>query len=171
MIGMRLGIRHPERLTALGLLDTSARRDPPAKLLGYRGIELLSRIEGLTRPIGYRLAPIMFSDETIRYRPELVDEFVARLATMDAGAREAATEAVVFSRPDVSAELERIGVPTLVLCGAQDRATAPAESRLLAGRIPGAELVEVPGAGHLSALERPDIVNEALLRFLSGVIP
>ncbi len=59
-------------------------------------------------------------------------------------------------------------VPTLVLVGAEDVLTPPAESQAMAAAIAGARLEIVPRAGHLANLERPDAVNRALAAFLAG---
>ena len=64
---------------------------------------------------------------------------------------------------------ERLGeipVSTLVVVGEEDRVTAPALSEDLAARIPGARLVRIPGAGHISNIERPREFNRAVLDFL-----
>jgi pimeloyl-ACP methyl ester carboxylesterase len=57
-------------------------------------------------------------------------------------------------------------VPTLVVTSEHDSLYAPAVARAMAARIPGAELVEIPGAGHLSNLEQPERFNAALSAFL-----
>ena len=70
--------------------------------------------------------------------------------------------------PERSAEerLGEIGVPTLVVLGAEDvEDIAQMAERLVAG-IPGARLEEIEGAGHLPSLERPDELNRLLLDFL-----
>lgn len=64
--------------------------------------------------------------------------------------------------------LGSIAAPTLVVCGTHDRIVAPANSRVLAGRIPGASLVMLP-AGH--DLQRPDparALADVLRRFLAS---
>lgn len=73
------------------------------------------------------------------------------------------------SHPDIPAgDLARIGVPTLVLAG--DRDSIPTEHTVLIYRsIPGAQLCIVPGAGHLAASQRPDLVNDVLTTFLGAV--
>jgi pimeloyl-ACP methyl ester carboxylesterase len=53
-------------------------------------------------------------------------------------------------------------VPVLVLTGDRDRLVPPQLSDELAAQIPGAELIRVPGAGHVVILERPDVVNDAI---------
>lgn len=62
--------------------------------------------------------------------------------------------------------LSRIEVPTLVLTGDADRLVPPQNSRRLARAIPGARLVELPGAGHCFPLEQPEETVRALLDFL-----
>jgi 3-oxoadipate enol-lactonase len=62
-----------------------------------------------------------------------------------------------------------ITVPTLVIVGGEDGLTTPADASAMAGAIPGARLVEVPRAGHLSPLENPRAVNAALREFLRKV--
>jgi 3-oxoadipate enol-lactonase len=63
-------------------------------------------------------------------------------------------------------ELEKIGVPTHVVVGDEDRLTPAEMSRAMAARIPGARLTLIRGAGHLSNLEQPEQFNRAVLEFL-----
>lgn len=72
-------------------------------------------------------------------------------------------------RADQTDLLARIACPTAVVVGAEDVLIPPPESRALAAAIPGAELVEIAGAGHLSNLEKPAEFNAALARWLSRV--
>ena len=77
-----------------------------------------------------------------------------------------AARAVVVERRDILARLAAVRVPTLVVCGREDRATEPVHSERIARAIPGARLVMIEGAGHVSALERPGEVNEVLVPFV-----
>jgi len=70
-------------------------------------------------------------------------------------------------RFDIRDRLKEILVPTLVICGEEDRLTPLRSSEYLHREIAGAHLVTVPGAGHMVMLEAPDAVNEAMARFLS----
>ena len=72
------------------------------------------------------------------------------------------------ARADSRPTLAEVRVPTLVLVGAEDVLTPPAESEAMAAAIPGARLEVVPRAGHLANLERPDAVNAALAAFLAS---
>ncbi|MHA6792171.1 alpha/beta fold hydrolase [Pseudonocardia bannensis] len=68
---------------------------------------------------------------------------------------------------DSWAELPRIGVPTLVLHGDEDVLNLPGNAELLAGRIPGAELRMLPGAGHGYPFEFEAEATRVVLDFLS----
>jgi pimeloyl-ACP methyl ester carboxylesterase len=68
-------------------------------------------------------------------------------------------------RGDVSAALPGIACPTLLIVGARDVITPPAEHALMAGAIAGSRLVVIEDAGHLSSLERPEAFNAALLQW------
>lgn len=70
---------------------------------------------------------------------------------------------------DLMHEIAAIRVPTLVLCGEEDRLTPVKYARFLQERIPGATLTIIPSAGHLVMLEKPVEVNRALTAFLEAV--
>jgi len=67
------------------------------------------------------------------------------------------------------ADLTRIRVPVQIIVGADDRLTPPAISRKMAAAIPGARLLVIEDAGHLSNLERPEIFNPCLREFLDAI--
>jgi pimeloyl-ACP methyl ester carboxylesterase len=70
---------------------------------------------------------------------------------------------------DVMDRLAKIRVPTLVVCGADDRMTPPRYSEHLASSIKRAELVIVPEAGHMVMIERPKAVASALVSFIKEI--
>lgn len=78
-------------------------------------------------------------------------------------------------RYDVRAHLHGISTPTLVVVGDFDWITSPAAAREIAGAIPDAELVEIPGAGHFPFSEQPGAFTAAVTRFLDarvgGAVP
>jgi pimeloyl-ACP methyl ester carboxylesterase len=69
---------------------------------------------------------------------------------------------------DAIDRLPQVTAPVLVLHGDEDRITLPRYNRRVAAAIPGAQLVEVPRAGHLAFLEQPAGVNAAIADFLAG---
>jgi 3-oxoadipate enol-lactonase len=65
-----------------------------------------------------------------------------------------------------AAPIEQIRVPTLVMSGEEDKVLSVGLARETARRIPGAELVTLPGVGHFPNLEQPERFNEIVLSFL-----
>ncbi len=68
---------------------------------------------------------------------------------------------------DVGERLPSLRLPTLVLCGSEDRMTPPEASQSLAETIQGAELELVEGAGHMVMLEKPEAVESRMRDFLN----
>jgi pimeloyl-ACP methyl ester carboxylesterase len=74
----------------------------------------------------------------------------------------------IMGRPDSRPGFAAISCPTLVLVGDEDQLTPPALAHEMAGGIRGARLVVVPECGHLSTMERPQAVTQALLDWMRG---
>lgn len=66
-------------------------------------------------------------------------------------------------------ELRRITTPTLIMVGQKDDRTPPRFSHILHGDMPNSRLVVVEDAGHCLALERPEVVNAEIIRFLKSL--
>lgn len=72
----------------------------------------------------------------------------------------------ILRQADLRESAGRIGIPTLVIAGERDRLTLPGAASWLAGHIPGARLVMIPGAGHAPFLSHPRRCLAACLEFL-----
>ena len=116
-------------------------------------------------PLVDSMLPRVLGETTRRERPELV-EAVRRVMMAAPPQGIAAAPRGMAERPDMTAALGEIRCPTLVLVGAEDVASTPAEMRGMAEAIPGAKFVEIPAAGHLSPLENPTAFNAAMVEFL-----
>lgn len=99
--------------------------------------------------------------------PAVRHEVVETMARIDPAAYRIGAEAVWLANQQE--RVHDIRVPTLVLCGTEDKVTPPALSRELARLIPGARYEPVEGAGHLSNLERPQEFNTLVGAFIRGV--
>jgi 3-oxoadipate enol-lactonase len=99
--------------------------------------------------------------------PGIRSEVVETMARIDPAAYRIGAEAVWLA--DQRERAHDIRVPTLVLCGAEDKITPPALSRELAHLIPGAQLETIEGSGHISNLERADEFNTLVGAFIRGV--
>jgi 3-oxoadipate enol-lactonase len=89
------------------------------------------------------------------------------MAAIDPAAYVIGAEAVWLASQ--SDRAEHIRVPTLVLCGKEDRPTPPALSAALVKLIPGAQYETIERAGHLTNIERPDEFNALVNAFIRGV--
>ena len=67
---------------------------------------------------------------------------------------------------DLSAHLAGLRCPAICVCGSEDASTTPSAVRRLASRLPDAEYVEIPGAGHLVPVERPSEFANIVCRLL-----
>jgi pimeloyl-ACP methyl ester carboxylesterase len=74
---------------------------------------------------------------------------------------------ISIDRNDQRPVLDRIAVPTLVACGAEDQVCPPELSREIAQRVPGARLAIVERAGHYLTLDQPEIAAELLAEWLA----
>jgi pimeloyl-ACP methyl ester carboxylesterase len=153
----------PARVSKLALLDTSARPDTPEQTENRRyQISLAEKT-----PMG-EIADVLFprlvhplhrSDERLRK--------IVRLMAEETGAAGfIRQQRAIMSRPDSRPTLRGISCPTLILVGDKDELTPPDRAAEMAHEIAGARLVTVPDCGHVSTLERPQQVTEALLELL-----
>lgn len=168
-IGQRIAARHGELLRSLTLLDTSADSEDPDRVGEYKRLAWLLRLFGV-RPILGRVGAHMFGP-AFRADPanrSVIDEWVSRLNRSD---RAAVRRAVlgVADRAPVDQEIVGITVPTLVVVGADDKATPPVKAERIAARIRGAQLQVVANCGHTSPLEQPMTINGLLGKFLDSV--
>jgi pimeloyl-ACP methyl ester carboxylesterase len=74
----------------------------------------------------------------------------------------------LLARPDRGELLREIRVPTLVLCGHEDRWSPLDQHVEMARRIADNVLVDVPDCGHMSTMEQPEAITRALLHWLNG---
>jgi pimeloyl-ACP methyl ester carboxylesterase len=158
--------RHAPRMSALYLQDTRAGADSGEAREGR--LRLAERVEREgAAPAAEAFLPRLIGETTKREQPELAASLRERiLATPPAAIRDALLG--LAARADSRPLLGSISAPTLVLVGAEDVITPPAESEAMAAAIPGARLEVVPRAGHLANLEQPAAVNAALEAFLAS---
>jgi len=71
---------------------------------------------------------------------------------------------------DLTADVGKINVPTLVVCGTEDKMTPVSFSRRIAAGIRGAKLCLIEGAGHMVMMEKPVEFNAVLSEFASKLI-
>lgn len=158
--------RHRPRLRGLALLDTRAVADSPE---AARGRSLLAQrvLREGTGPLAEML-PRLLGRTTRDENPAVADS--VRQMILAADPRGVAAAALgMAARHDAVELLPRIDLPTLVVVGEEDSISTADEMRGMAEAIPGARFVSVPRAGHLTTLEAPHSVNQALEDFLASL--
>jgi len=174
LLGMSQGVRAvlglagaaPEQVEAL-ILDgpppLAAASDPEVPLERYAALVRTQGIEA-------------FREEWARHalmqlrtrNPEARALLAAMIARYPGGdLRHAASRAQTVPR----VRLESLAAPTLVLSGAYDVASRKRAARELTARLSHAELAEIPGAGHLPNLDRPDAYSRLCREFLTHHCP
>jgi pimeloyl-ACP methyl ester carboxylesterase len=163
-------IRHPEvaraRVRGVVLQSTSSRN----LVSDARRVRAtLERIVGIgpdlgtfmRQPnLGFLLARIGFGNDPHASHVEATRQMLS--ACTRETTRDATTSLLSL---DLTDGLPAVKVPTLVLVGTADALTPPRDSHRIAELVPGARLVEFPGAGHMLMYERTDDVDAVIMEF------
>jgi pimeloyl-ACP methyl ester carboxylesterase len=112
------------------------------------------------------LLPFLFSQEFIDSNRVFIEQFIAKTTEYVTPLHSYVSQAAAIGGHDTYERLPEIKAPTLVIAGDSDRLIPVENSRLLASRIPQAELVILKKMGHGFNLEAEDAANKAVLRFL-----
>jgi pimeloyl-ACP methyl ester carboxylesterase len=159
----------PERVTHLGLFDTG-HLPKPAGVAGEQEVHKRMALLDMARREGVRamasewvkgmVAPQRLTDTTLiesiltMFERKSVDMFERQLRAL-------------IHRPDATPVLQHVQVPTLVLCGALDSWSPPAQHQAIADCIPARPaVVVVPEGGHMVMQEQPVAVVQAMRQWL-----
>ena len=159
MVAQEVALRHPGRVRGL-ILGGTTPGGALAPKLGPK--DVLSIARGGIAERGIR-APLLFSSAFRREQPARVEALIGSFKRHRSSSKTIAAQTLATARFASTMRLDRIRAPTLVAHGERDQLVPLAASRLLAARIPDAELAIVPGAGHAFALEAPQASLDLLL--------
>lgn len=164
IVALEMWRQAPERIERLALLDTSFRGDPPERRR-MRDRQIAEVKQGQLGVILRDELKPRYLASCHRHDSRLLDRALHMGLALgpDVFARQSLA---LRDRPDSSATLAGISCPTLVLCGEEDSLCTPALHREMAAEIPGALLEIVRDCGHLSTMEQPRAVNDALRAWL-----
>lgn len=158
---------YPELILGLVFADTRAEADKPEQLQWRFTLAQRTGAIGPAAVIADML-PKLLAPKTYERDPDLVERvrFIQAAAPVPGIIGDLMAMA---ERPDSTDLLSSIKVPTLVLVGEDDVLTTPADAQRIAMGIPGAKLVIIPDAGHLSNMEQPDIFNRVVGELAAGL--
>jgi pimeloyl-ACP methyl ester carboxylesterase len=164
-VAMAIQRAAPERVGKLALLDTGPRADTPQQTESRkRQIDIaangrFAEIPGLQWPM------LVHKN---RQHDEALKAVVVQMAEETGADAFVRQQRAIMARPDSRPGLSKIACPTLILLGDGDQLTPPELSEEMNALIPGSRLVKVPDCGHLSTLERPDVVTRALVNWMQS---
>lgn len=169
-VGQRLALLHPKRLQRLVLLDTSADAEPAENISGY---QLLVKIASVLGPkvIMRDLVKVMHGKSFLKQakKDPATKQNLKRFKSMMAANKRRSVKKIVggvIERDSVYARIHDIKQPTLIMVGDEDVATTVAKSQRIHMKIAGSKLYILEKAGHMSAMEQPEQVNQLLMDFL-----
>jgi pimeloyl-ACP methyl ester carboxylesterase len=166
-VAMALLERHPELIAGLALVDTRSTPDDDAgRANRLRVADAILTAGDLTELAGTPRTQL--SELTVERRPDLVN-LIGGWIDDQRPAGIAWSQRAMAARPDRTTVLAGCRVPAVVVVGEQDRITPVAAAEHMMDVLPDGALVLVPGAGHLTGVENPDAVAEALTGLLRRV--
>ena len=157
-IAMDLALRHPARVEALILSCTAAKFNVTTERIEALRAVMMGRAPQAFNTDGY-------SPKTVKENFDVVREGWMEQIKTDPRVRY--TDIVACSEVDLRDSIAKIDKPTLILAGADDQGTTPADAEFMAGKIRGAKLNIIADAGHFIARERPAEYNAAIEKFVS----
>ncbi|OLF18652.1 alpha/beta fold hydrolase [Actinophytocola xanthii] len=154
----------PERVSGLVLVNTKASADAePARRNRFAMVER-AEAEGIGWLADAMLGTLL-GPTTLEWRPEVVAR-VRELVADQSPAAVAWAQRAMAARPDSAEVLRGSGLPALVVRGEEDGLIPGEEASAMVAALPGAELVELPGVGHLAPLEAPAELTAVLSEWL-----
>jgi pimeloyl-ACP methyl ester carboxylesterase len=164
-VALALAERHPGLVAGLGLVDTKSTADTDeARANRLRVADEAARSQTVDAVLG--MPGVMLGETSKAARKHLT----ARLEEWIRGQRPdgvAWSQRAMAARPDRTHVLEGFAGPVAVVVGEEDALTPAAEAEHMAAAAPAAQLVQVTGAGHMSAVEDPAAVADALADLLA----
>jgi 3-oxoadipate enol-lactonase len=166
-IALKAIIKYPDRFDALVLCDTNCIADSAeAKEKRKKAIESIKE-DGVDQ---YAVESLKKLFSTASYGDSA--EAITAVKEMIMGTSVAVisyTLQALAGRSATCSKLAEIKVPVLILVGKEDELTPPSAAEQIHEGIKDSELHIIENAGHLSNLEQPDVFNEHLLRFVTGI--
>jgi 3-oxoadipate enol-lactonase len=159
----------PDRVLGLVLCATMC-GGPRAIYASPPVVRVMRELDGLKpEEIARRIWEVTYSPGYLETHRELAEDQMRREIAAPTPLHAADLQYQAFAEFDCSKALANIKAPTLVLTGDLDRLISPQNSKIIAGLIPGASLIVIPGCGHRMMWEATDECVGFVTEFLTGV--
>lgn len=165
---LRAAVKYPERVAGLVLIETQAGPEDENRAPMYESFAEVVAQTGYNDEILDVATISMFASST---GAELKDHWKARWSAQPTFAA-AQTMRSVSRREDFTPRLKEVAAPAIVIHGEEDAAIEMEKAEALANGLPNLiDFVKIPKAGHSSTVEQPELVTEAIERFLTKIWP
>jgi len=160
-VALEVWRRAPERVAALGLLNTGASPSRPGEVESRGRLVRIAREQGMAALAAEWLPPMMARTAEGAEQISLMQRLTSMVERQTPESFAAQIQALL-NRPDAEPLLPTIRVPALLLSGSQDTWSPVSQHVRMQHMIPGSILVEVADAGHMAPIEQPEAVSNAL---------
>jgi pimeloyl-ACP methyl ester carboxylesterase len=159
-VALTLALKYPKKVLGLGLLGSGAKLHVAPSILETAGnpntfesaVDMINE-NCFSANAGQSLIQLSKGQMMEIRPPVLLGDFLA------------------CNEFDVVSQLEQIKIPTIIICGKEDKMTPPKYSEFLHGSIANSQLHVVENAGHLVMAEQPDNVADLLKQFIDNLPP
>ena len=162
MIGQAFALHHGGRLARIVLANTTSSYGADGRTMWEARVKAVE--DGGMAAIKDLAMTRYFSEEFRERHPEVVAEVGSRFLETPPQGYIGCCDALMSL--DYTAQLPRIAAPTLVIAGERDAGTPPRMSEEIVARVAHARLAVIPGAAHLSAVEKPAEFGDLVCNFL-----
>lgn len=156
--------KYPERVAGLILAATRAGADSPAARDNRLKAVATAKESGIGAVVD-AMTPKLLSLATYNNQTGLPTRLAAIMANISLDAM-IGDQLGMLNRPDSTAMLDQINVPTLLIYGADDQIIPLEDMQIMRAKIPASELHVVLDAGHMVNMEQPQQFNQAVREFL-----
>jgi (E)-2-((N-methylformamido)methylene)succinate hydrolase len=168
LIVQAFALAHPERVTALAVLNSAHDRSEDERAAVLKRVEQAAR-DGPAATAEAALAR-WFTPGYGAAHPEVLDRVRGCILANDPAVYPLAYRVLAEGDRELAAAVAAIRAPTLVMTGGEDHGNSPAMARRLAALVPGARSEIVPGLRHMGLAEDPEAFNGPLLDFLDRAL-
>lgn len=162
-VAQAFALKYPEQTNSLILIDTVSEVGPELKIIIQSWMDALRTEDPLH--FFHATVPWNFSSSFIRENPDLLEDAKKRYAALDFQAIRELIKS--FLDVDFTDRLGEITAPTCLMVGEKDHLKGIEYAQMMKRHLPQAELHVLPGAGHASCWENPEVFNSVILGFLS----
>lgn len=157
-IALTLALKFPNKVLGLGLLGSGSKLRVASSILETAGN--LNTFESAVKMINERCFCTSTPQSLVQLSIQNMLEIRPSVLLGDF---------LACNEFDVTSQLGKIEVPTMIICGAEDNMTPSKYSSLLHDGIAKSHLHVVENAGHMVMVEQPEIVADLMKRFIDGI--